>query len=122
MLLGGPGGALPAADFEPLALISLRAVALAWPCASSYTSDMVRGVWWYWMLGVFAFTVAWYVCAVPLITDGLVVDIHRASLPDIRTVGFALRFVGTFVLAMSPPVVAIGEVVRQCCVPLTSRA
>jgi hypothetical protein len=73
---------------------------------------MTFGLPRHWALAAFAFAAVWFVCALPLLTDGLLADVYRAPLSEIRTVAFAARFIGTFVLALSPPMVAIGEAVR----------
>lgn len=84
-------------------------------------TDMVCGVRWQWVLAAFAFTAVWFTCAIPLLTGGLLADIYRAPLSEIRTLAFATRFIGTFVLALSPPMVAVGEVVRGWSLPVSER-
>jgi hypothetical protein len=74
------------------------------------------GVRWYAIAGAIAFAAVWFTCAIPLVTANLNADIYRAPLSEIRTLGFAARFIGTFVLALSPPMVAIGMCTR-CLTP-----
>ena len=75
-------------------------------------TDMRCGLRWYGVAGALAFAAVWFACAMPLLTGGLHVDIYRAPLSEIRTLAFAARFIGTFVLALGPPMVAIGECAR----------
>jgi len=79
---------------------------------SSYTRTMTFGLRWRLVPVVLVFTAVWFVCVIPILTNGLLADIYMTPLADIRTIGFAIRFIGTFVLALSPPMVVIGEIVR----------
>jgi hypothetical protein len=70
------------------------------------------GVKCFGVVGALAFAAVWFSCAIPMLSSGLNADIYRAPLSEIRTLAFAARFIGTFVLALGPPVVAIGECAR----------